>query len=454
MSNALVITGGHLVDPAAGIDEPRDLLVEDGVVRAVAPPGTLDKKGARVDAGGCLVLPGLIDTHTHLREPGFEHKGTIAGAAKEAAAGGITTLFAMPNTDPVCDSAAVCAYVQARAAEAGLCRVFPVGALTRGMKGEALPDMGELAGAGCAAVADAWVPVEGSQLMRRALEYALGAALPVITVPEDLGLAGGGVMHEGPVATRLGLAGIPSESEEISVYRAVALAELTGCPVHLAPISTRGSVRIVRNAKERGVPVTAGTALHYLVLTDARVAGYDTLCKVYPPLRPAEDVDVLRAAVADGTVSVLTSGHAPHAAYEKAVEFDRAPFGMAGLATALALTLRLVEEKVLPLSDAIARWTVGPRAAFPAVANFGDLGNFGNLGNLGTLAEGSPADLTVVAPGETWEVPAADPAAADAGPYAASPLGGERLKGVVRLTLLGGKPVHEPPNAMTAGARG
>jgi dihydroorotase len=442
VSKTLVIAGGHVVDPAAGVDEPRDLLVENGVVRAVAPPGALDNKGRRVDAAGCLVLPGLIDTHAHLREPGFEHKGTIAGAAREAAAGGITTLFAMPNTDPVCDSAAVCAYVRARAAEAGSCRVFPVGALTRGMKGETLPDMGELAAAGCAAVADAWVPVEGSQLMRRALEYALGAGLPVITVPEDLGLAGGGVMHEGPTATRLGLSGIPSESEEISVYRAVALAELTGCPVHLAPITTRGSVRIVKNARERGVPVTAGTALHYLVLTDARVAGYDTLCKVYPPLRPQEDVDVLRAAVADGTVSVLTSGHAPHAAYEKAVEFDIAPFGMAGLSTALALTLKLVEEKVLTLPDAVARWTVGPRAAFPAASS------------LGTLAEGSPADLCVVAPGETWEVPATDTAAPDGALQAASPLGGERLKGVVRLTLLGGRPVHEPPGTKATRAAG
>jgi len=442
VNGPLVIAGGHLVDPAAGIDAPRDVLVEDGVVRAVAPPGTLDRKGTRVDAGGCLVLPGLIDTHAHLREPGLEHKGTIEGACRDAAAGGITTLLAMPNTDPVCDSAAVCAYVKARAAEAGFCRVFPVGALTRGMKGESLPDMGELAAAGCAAVADAWVPVEGSQLMRRALEYALGAGLPVITVPEDLGLAGGGVMHEGPMATRLGLSGIPSESEEISVYRAVALAELTGCRVHLAPITTRGSVRIVRNARERGVPVTAGTGLHYLVLTDARVAGYDTLCKVYPPLRPAEDVAVLREAVADGTVSVLTSCHAPHAAYEKAVEFDVAPFGMAGLSTALSLTLRLVEEKVLNLSDAVARWSVGPRAVFPAVAS------------LGTLAEGSPADLTVVAASETWEVPAHDPAAPDAGPYAGSPLGGERLKGVVRLTLLGGSPVHEGPGSVAARAAG
>jgi len=442
VSAALVIAGGRLVDPAAGIDEPRDLLVEGGTVRAVAPPGTLGPKGTRVDAAGCLVLPGLIDTHTHLREPGYEHKGTIAGAARAAVAGGITTLFAMPNTDPVCDSAAVCGYVRTKAAEAGLARVFPVGALTRGLKGESLPDMGELAAAGCAAVADAWVPVEGSQLMRRALEYALGAGLPVITVPEDLGLAGGGVMHEGPVATRLGLSGIPAASEEISVYRAVALAELTGCPVHVVPITTRGSVRIIRHAIARGVPVTAGTALHYLVLTDSRVAGYDTLCKVYPPLRPQEDVAVLREAVQDGTVSVLTSGHAPHASYEKAVEFDRAPFGIAGLATALSLTLRLVEEKVLPLSDAVARWTVGPRAAFPATAA------------LGTLAEGSPADLTVVAPGETWEVPASDPAALDAGPYAASPLGGERLKGVVRLTLVAGRPVHEGPGALAAKAGG
>jgi dihydroorotase len=442
VSHALVIAGGHLVDPAAGVDEPRDLWIEDGAVRAVAPPGTLDGKGSRIDAAGCLVLPGLIDTHAHLREPGFEHKGTIEGAGRAAVAAGITTLFAMPNTDPVCDSAAVCAYIRTKAAEAGLSRVFPVGALTRGMKGESLPDMGELAASGCAAVADAWVPVEGSQLMRRALEYALGAGLPVITVPEDLGLAGGGVMHEGPVATRLGLAGIPAASEEISVYRAVALAELTGCPVHVAPISTRGSVRIIRNAVARGVPVTAGTGLHYLVLTDARVADYDTLCKVYPPLRPQEDVAALREAVADGTVSVLTSCHAPHASYEKAVEFDRAPFGMAGLSTALSLTLRLVEEKVLPLSDAVARWTVGPRAAFPAVAA------------LGTLAAGSPADLTVVAPGETWDVPAADPAALDAGPHAASPFGGERLKGVVRLTLLAGRPVHEGPGSMATRVAG
>jgi dihydroorotase len=437
VSGALHITGGRLIDPAAGIDAPRDLRVADGRIAAVAEPGALPAGGARVDAAGCLVLPGLIDTHVHLREPGFEHKETIADGARTAVGTGITTLLAMPNTDPPCDTAAVCAFVRERAARAGLARVFPVGALTRHMAGETLPDMGEMAEAGCPAVADAWAPVEGSQMMRRAMEYARGAGLPVITVPQDLGLSKGGVMHEGPVATRLGLAGIPAASEEISVGRAIALAELTGCPTHIAPLTTAGSVRMVRDAVARGVPVTAGTALHYLHLTDERVAGYDTAFKVYPPLRPAADVAALREAVADGTVAVLSSCHAPHADDEKAVEFDRAPFGMTGLATALSLTLRLVEEKLLSLPEAVARWTVGPAAAFPALAP-------------ATLAEGSTADLTVVAPDARWTV---TPEAF--GPRATrSPFVGETLPGTVRLTLVGGKVVFEAPGAAEAHAGG
>jgi dihydroorotase len=435
----LLITGGHLVDPAAGIDAPRDLRIEGAQVAEVAEPGALQGPGERIDATGLTVLPGLIDTHAHLREPGFEHKETIADGCRAAAAGGITSLLAMPNTDPVCDNAAVCELVLKRAAEAGRARVFPVGALTRGLAGQALPDMGELADAGCLAVADAWAPVESSQMMRRALEYALGAGLPVITVPQDLGLSGGGMMHEGAVSTRLGLMGIPAASEEISVSRAIALAELTGCPIHIAPLSTAGSVRMVRDAAARGLRVTAGTAPHYLHLTDDRVEGYDTAFKVYPPLRPRADVEALREAVADGTVAVLTSCHAPHADEEKAVEFDRAPFGMAGLATALSLTLKLVEEKVLTLSEAVARWTQGPRRAFPRLPE-----------GLGTLAPGAPADLVLLDPAAHWSV---TPETLG-GRTASNPFLGERMPGRVRLTLLAGRPVHDARPAGRQAARG
>lgn len=442
MSNRLIISGGHLVDPAGGIDAPKDILIEDGVVAAVADPGELGAALAdqieRIDATGRTVLPGLIDTHTHLREPGHEYKETIADAAFSAVSGGITTLFAMPNTDPVCDSVSICDRVTARAKEAGLARVLPVGALTRNMEGEALSEMGELARFGCPAVADAWVPVESSQMMRRALEYAKGVGLSVITVPQDLGLSKGGVAHEGAVSTRLGLRGIPAASEEISVGRSIALAELTACPVHISPLSTAGSVRMVKDAKSRGVRVTAGTAPHYLHLTDAALINYDTNLKVYPPLRTTADRNALRQAVADGTIDTITSCHAPHAAYEKAVEFDYAPFGIAGLATALPLTLKLVEEKVMNLSDAVARWTVGPRQAF-GLAEAG----------MGTVAAGAPADLTIVNMAAKWEVTAE--ALHSRGKN--TPFIGETFTGKVTHTLVAGALVYHDEAADAAGTR-
>ncbi|MFQ5507983.1 MAG: dihydroorotase [Leptospirillia bacterium] len=440
MSGALLIRGGHLVDPAAHIDAPMDLLIEDGCVAQVAEPGTIKATGARtIDATGHHVLPGLIDTHAHLREPGYEYKETIAQACQTAAAGGITTLFAMPNTEPVCDSKAVCDLVTARGREAGTARVLPVGALTRHMDGDVLSDMGELARSGCPAVSDAWVPIESSQMMRRALEYAKGVGMTVITVPQDLGLSKGGVMHEGEAATRLGLSGIPAASEEIAVSRAIALAELSGCPIHLAPLSTSGSVRMVRDARARGLAVTAGTAPHYLHCTDRAVNGYNTAAKVYPPLREEADRDALREGVADGTIDTLSSCHAPHADFEKAVEFDRAPFGIAGLATALSLTLQLVEEHVLELSTAVARWTVGPREAFGLEG-----------AGFGTLTEGAPADLTVVDLAARWEVTAES---LD-GKAASSPFVGDTLPGQVRLTLFGGNPVHgNTADLPTAAAR-
>ena len=430
MSETILIRGGHLIDPAAGVDAPTDLLIQDGKVARTGAPGTLSGTH-EIDAGGCHVLPGLVDTHAHLREPGLEYKETIADAARNAVAHGITRLFAMPNTDPVCDNVAVCELVRARGRAAGAAHVLPVGALTRDMAGKVLSEMGELADNGCPAVSDAWVPIESSQMMRRALEYAKGVGLPVITVPQDLGLSGNGVMHEGPISTRLGLRGIPAASEEIPVSRAIALAELTGCPIHISPLSTAGSVRMVAAAQRRGVPVTAGTSPMYLDLTDERLLSYDTNAKVYPPLRPRRDVEVLRQALADGTLGTLTSCHAPHAAYEKEVEFDHAPFGVAGLATALSLTLKLVEEKVVDLSTAVARWTVGPREAF------------GEAAGPATLAEGALADLTVADLSATWEV---TPEVAHNTPYL-----GHTLTGRVRHTLVAGQPVfsasepnHEP----------
>jgi dihydroorotase len=420
------ITGGHLVDPAAGVDALRDLLIENGRVKQIAEPGGLPEMvdAETVDATGCHVLPGLIDTHAHLREPGQEHKETIAGAGRQAAMGGISCLFAMPNTDPVCDSVAVCEHIVTLAARAGNVRVLPVGALTRGMKNEVLSEMGELARYGVPALADAWSPIESSQMFRRALEYARGVGLPVITVPQDLGLSADGVMHEGAVSTRLGLPGIPAASEEISVSRAIALAELTGCPLHVAPITTAGSARMVRNAQARGAAVSAGTAPHYLHLTDEAVEGYPTACKIYPPLRPRADVEALRAAVADGTVSVLTSCHAPHADHEKAVEFNNAPFGMAGLSTALSLTLALVKEGVLPLSDAVARWTAGPRRTFGLES--------------GTLSEGAVADLTLVDLSADWQV---TPEAVE-GRTHGTPWLHKTLPGRVIRTVLGGNTVY------------
>ncbi len=443
MSQLVHITGGHLADPSQGVDGPADLRVEDGIVTAVASPGglpVLTRPDATIDASGCHILPGLTDTQTHLREPGHEYKETIAQAAASAVAGGITRLFAMPNTDPVADSLAVCELVRAKGAAAGAARVLPVGALSHQMAGKTLSEMGELAASGCPAVSDAWAPIDSSQIMRRALEYARGVGLPVITVPQDLGLSGKGVMHEGAVSTRMGLSGIPAASEVISVARDIALAELTGARVHISPISAAGSVRLLRDAHQRGVQVSAGTAPLYLHLTDAALEGYDSNAKVYPPLRTANDRAALREAVADGTISVIASCHAPHAEFEKQVEFDQAPFGVAGLTTALSLTLKLVEEKVFDLATAVARWTSGPESIF------------GDAAGSGTLAVGSPADLTIVDLSVNREVTRRTLN----GHALNTPFMGWTLPGEVRHTLINGCTVFAaahitPPQATRAG---
>jgi len=437
MSQVTRVIGGHLVDPAANIDGPHDLLIEDGRITAVAPPGQLpNTPGTTINAHGCHLLPGLTDTQTHLREPGFEYKETIAEAALSAVASGITRLFAMPNSQPVADSLAVCELVRAKSRTAGGAEVLPVGALTKNMAGKVLSEMSELAASGCPAVSDAWAPIDSSQMMRRAFEYAKGQNLPVITVPQDLGLSGKGVMHEGPMATRLGLLGIPSASEEISVARDIALAELTGARVHISPLSCAGSVRMVRNAHRRGVRVSAGTAPHYLLLTDGYLQGYDTNGKVYPPLRGEADRLALCEGVADGTISVLTSCHAPHAAFEKQVTFDQAPFGVAGLATALSLTLKLVADKVFDLPTAIARWSIGPGQVFGTDA-----------AGSGTLSVGSLADLTIVDLDATWQVSKETLR----GHACNTPFLGATLPGRVRHTILGGRTLYAAETTMTAG---
>ncbi len=433
MNDMVRITGGHLIDPAQGIDGPADLLIEDGKIVAVTPPGGLpdrnDRAARTINATGCHLLPGLVDTQTHTREPGHEYRETIAQAATQAAAGGITRLFAMPNTEPVADSLAVCELVRTKGAAAGGARVLSVGALTRGMAGEVLSEMGELAASGCPAVSDAWAPIDSSQMMRRALEYAHGVGMVVITVPQDLGLSGKGVMHEGAVSTRLGLLGIPEASEVISVARDIALAELTGARVHISPVSAAGSVRLLRDAQQRGVPVTAGTAPHYLHLTDEALSGYDTNAKVYPPLRTADDRAALREAVADGTIAVIASCHAPHAEFEKQVEFDHAPFGVAGLSTALSLTLQLVADGVLDLTTAVARWSSGP------------VDVFGSAAGSGTLKAGEAADLTVVDLSARWRV------SRDSLNHHAlnTPFMEQTLPGVVRHTLVAGRTVFSTP---------
>jgi dihydroorotase len=379
----LLIRGGRVVDPASGLDGVADVLLLDGLVSRVgprleAPPGV-----ETVDATGRVVTPGLIDIHVHLREPGYEYKETVATGTRAAAAGGFTAVACMANTSPVNDTRAVTDYILAEARHRGLVRVHPIGAVTRGLKGAELAELGELAEAGCVAYSDDGRPVMNSFLLRRALEYAQAFGRPIISHAEDEHLAAGGVMHEGFVATDLGLRGIPAAAEEIMVARDVALAELTGTPVHIAHVSTAAAVRLLRDAKARGVPVTGEVTPHHLILTDETLRAYDPSFKMAPPLRAKRDVEACREALADGTLDAIATDHAPHAASDKDVELDHAANGVVGLETAVALCLtHLVREGVLDLATLVARLTSGPARV---------LGLPG-----GRLAPGTPGDVTVL----------------------------------------------------------
>lgn len=419
-----LIKNGRVLDPAHQIDANLDVLVVDGKIAQIAA-GLEVPDAETIDAGGLLLVPGLIDIHVHLRDPGYEYKEDIVSGTRAAAAGGFTAVACMPNTQPVNDNKAVTAYIRQKAAAEGQVRVYPVGCITKGLKGESLAEFGDLQAAGCVAVSDDGRPVTSGEIMRRALEYARSFQLPVISHAEDLSLVGDGVMNEGFVATQLGLRGIPWVAEDAAVARDVLLAEFTGARLHIAHVSTRGAVEIIRAAQRRGVPVTAETAPHYFTLTDEAVRGYDTHAKMNPPLRGAADVQAIRDGLADGTLSAIATDHAPHHVDEKNVEFNLALNGIVGLETALPLTLRLVEEGVLTLSDAIARLTIGPARA---------LGLSG-----GTLEVGQAADITLIDPACKWTL---DPVRL-VSRSKNTPFGGWQLKGAATLTMVDGRVVYQ-----------
>jgi dihydroorotase len=424
VNGRVVIVNGRLFDPATGRDETADLLIEDG--RLAGSGRGLPRAGAAlIEAAGLLVVPGLIDVHVHLREPGQEYKETVATGAAAAVAGGVTSVACMANTLPPNDDPAITEFIRKQAAAAGLARVYPIGALTKKLEGQEIAEYGLQREAGVVALSDDGRPVMDSEVFRRALEYARAFDLVVVSHCEDLGLSRGGSMHEGPVSTELGLPGIPAAAEEVMVRRDLALAELTGARLHVAHVSTAGAVAAIREAKRRGVRVTAETAPHYFTLTHEAVRGYDVNAKMNPPLREAADRDAVIAGLADGTIDVIASDHAPHHQDDKQVEFPRSANGILGLETELGLTLALVRAGRLPLGQALAALTVRPAELFGLPG--------------GRLAEGAPADLALIdADGESDVDPARLRSRSRNTPFA-----GWRLPGRVVATLVGGRVVYE-----------
>ncbi len=420
----MLITGGRVIDPSRQTDEIADVLLQDGKVAAVGRNLGRPDGVEIVDAGGKVVAPGLIDLHVHLREPGQEDVETVATGAMAAAAGGFSAVCAMPNTDPVTDNQAAVGFIVSQAQRAGNARVYPIGAISLGQRGQQLAEFGELVGAGAVAVSDDGKPVVSSHLMRTALEYARTFGIPVADHCEEPTLAAGGAMHEGIVSTRLGLKGVPAAAEEIMVARDILLAELTGGHVHLCHMSTRGSVELIRRAKEKGLRVTAEACPHHFTLTHEAVEGYDTNAKMNPPLREAEDRESIRQALRDGTIDAICTDHAPHHYDAKEREFDDAPNGIVGLETALGLAItELVDGGVLDLPTLLVRMSTMPAKIF-------------NLAG-GSLAAGQAADVVVIDPASEWTV---DPAVF----YSKSrntPFAGRRLRGRADLTIVRGQVV-------------
>jgi dihydroorotase len=423
VTHPIVIRGGTVVDPASGIQERRTVLVRDGLIERVVPPeeGLEVPDAECVEAEGCRVLPGLIDMHVHLREPGYEYKETVESGTRAAVAGGFTAVACMANTNPVNDSGAVTEYIRERAASTGLARVYPIGAVSKGLQGEQLAEIGEMHQVGIVAVSDDGMPIMDGGLMRRALEYTAMFGLPVIVHEQDTCIAGDGVMHEGAMSLRLGLKGIPAAAEEAMIARDLALLERTGGRLHIAHISTAGAVELVRQAKQRGLAVTAEATPHHFTLTESAVDGYNTNAKMNPPLRTPHDVAAVRRGLADGTIDAIATDHAPHHRDEKDVEFDQALNGIVGLETALPLALRMAEEAGMSIADLVRLMSVNPARI---------LGVPG-----GSLAPGAPADVTVVDPSGTWTV---DPMQLHSRSRN-TPFAGMEMRGRAIVTIVGGR---------------
>ena len=419
-ADGYLLQNGRIIDPANGMDQVGDVLV---IGDKIVPSTDAHPRVTTIDLTGKWILPGLIDMHVHLREPGEEYKEDILSGTRAAAAGGFTAVACMPNTKPVNDCLAVTRMICERAAQA-FARVYPVGAISKGSQGKSLAEFADMKSAGIVGVSDDGLPVINSQLMRRALEYAADHDLCVISHSEESALSLGGVMNEGTVSTRLGLRGIPTAAESIMVYREIALAEYTGLPVHIAHVSTAMSTRLIREAKERGVRVTAETTPHYLTLTDEAVEGYNTNAKMNPPLRSAVDREEVRRGLADGTFDAVATDHAPHSILEKETEFDLAANGIIGLETAVPLVLELVRDGLVDAQRFVELFSVNP------VRILGVEG--------GSLAPGQVADITVVDPEIKFELtPETIHSKSKNSPFLHRPLQGRAV-----LTMVGGRITH------------
>ncbi|MBP7475414.1 MAG: dihydroorotase [Pyrinomonadaceae bacterium] len=424
----LLIANGHLIDPAVQENTGMSVLIENGKVTAWLRPGEPAPEDCEVfDASGLLVAPGFIDMHVHLREPGQEHKETIASGCAAAVAGGWTSVCPMPNTNPVNDNAAITRYMIEQAERAGLANVFPIGAITKSSDGSELAEMGEMKAAGAVAVSGDGRPVPNAGIMRRAMQYARDFDLPVIDHCEDKSLSSGGVMHEGRVSLLLGLKGIPALAEDIDAVRDIILAEATDSHVHIAHVSTKGAVEAVRRAKAEGIKVTCEVTPHHFTLTDKAVEGYDTNTKMAPPLRSEEHLAAIIEGIKDGTIDAIATDHAPHHADEKALEYDRAPMGITGLETAIGLAFNeLVHKGIIGLARLVEMCTTNPARIF-------------KLAGRGTLAPGSIADITIIDPDLEWTYTNAESRSKSRN----SPFGGWQFRGAAVATIVGGRIVYK-----------
>jgi dihydroorotase len=429
MNKPLLIKDGRIIDPSQKLDEVGNLLIAEGKIvwRGKGEEKPPQKDYEVLEAKGLVVCPGLIDMHSHLREPGYEEKETIASGSRAAARGGFTTICCMPNTNPPLDKRTTIEYIKATAAAEAVIRVLAIGCITKGRKGKELAEMGELAAAGVVAFSDDGEPALNSYIMRQALDYSRAFELPVTDHCEDTILTEGGQMNEGTLAAKLGLRGLPNAAEDIIVARDLALAELTGGWIHIAHTTTVGAVELIRRAKEKGIHVTAEATPHHLTLTEERVVGYNTNAKVNPPLRTEKDIEALIEGLNDNTIDIIATDHAPHTEGDKLCEFALAPFGISGLETALGSLMKLVHGKKLSLNTLIAKLTSEPARILR-----------GKHGQIGTLAIGAEADVTVFDPAREWVVDTREFASKGKN----TPLEGETLKGRVIATVYGGKIVY------------